>query len=269
VLTRLTDTPDAQRMVNASVSVSKRNDCAAGVTISVKVDDLQEMYNDFQRQLQNGMAELAKTTGTTVVSVRPPAPDSISKAKELYASKDFAAALPLFKKASEAGNAEATAYLGDYYYKDLFEITGVPKDDSEAVRLYRKAAEAGNGRGMSKLGLAYIAGEGVSKDNDAGVRWFRKAIDAGNAEGMMRLGIAYEQGTGVPKDYAESVKWLRQAADAGNDEAMLEVGFDFEHGQGVVADWSEAERWYSKAAELGNDSAVTLLKSLRQRRNRN
>jgi hypothetical protein len=86
VVTRLTDTPDADQMVNASVSASKKGDCAAGQTIAVKVDDLQEMYNHFQEQLTNGMAELAKKqgtggmpaapdTGTTASDVPPPPPD--------------------------------------------------------------------------------------------------------------------------------------------------------------------------------------------------
>ena len=86
VVTRLTDTPDGDQMVNASVSASKKGDCASGQTISVKVDDLQEMYNHFQEQITNGMSELAKKqgtggmpaapdTGTTVSDIPAPPPD--------------------------------------------------------------------------------------------------------------------------------------------------------------------------------------------------
>lgn len=73
VLTRLTDTPDADNMVSASVSASKKSDCAAGLTVSVKVDDLQEMQNHFDEQLNNGMKELAKKQGTDGM---PKAPDT-------------------------------------------------------------------------------------------------------------------------------------------------------------------------------------------------
>jgi hypothetical protein len=87
VITRLTDTPDSDNMVNASIAASKKSDCATGQTVAVKVDDLQEMYNHFQEQLTSGMGELAKKQGTggipkapdasTVASdVPPPAPDS-------------------------------------------------------------------------------------------------------------------------------------------------------------------------------------------------
>jgi hypothetical protein len=93
VITRLTDTPDADNTVNASVSASKKADCASGQTVAVKVDDLQEMYNHFQEQLTSGMGEMAKKqgtngmpkapdTGTTNAAVTPPPPDT-SVAKTL------------------------------------------------------------------------------------------------------------------------------------------------------------------------------------------
>jgi hypothetical protein len=87
VVTRLSDTPDADNTVTASVAASKKSDCAAGQTVAVKVDDLQEMYNHFQEQLTSGMGELAKKqgtggipkapdTGTTASDVAPPPPDN-------------------------------------------------------------------------------------------------------------------------------------------------------------------------------------------------
>jgi hypothetical protein len=93
VITRLTDTPDADQSVNASVSATKKGDCASGQTVAVKVDDLQEMYNHFQENITNGMGEMAKKqgtggmpaapdTGTQAGAVQPPPPDT-SVAKTL------------------------------------------------------------------------------------------------------------------------------------------------------------------------------------------
>jgi hypothetical protein len=87
VITRLTDTPDADQTVSASVSATKKGDCASGQTVAVKVDDLQEMYNHFQENITNGMGELAKKqgtngmpgapdTGTQAGAVTPPPPDT-------------------------------------------------------------------------------------------------------------------------------------------------------------------------------------------------
>jgi hypothetical protein len=86
VLTRLTDTPDGDQKVNVSVASSKKGDCAAGKTVAVAVDDLQEMHNHFQEQIEEGMKALAAKqgtgglpkspdTGTTASNVPPPAPD--------------------------------------------------------------------------------------------------------------------------------------------------------------------------------------------------
>ncbi|MGA8439346.1 MAG: hypothetical protein WB714_14040, partial [Candidatus Sulfotelmatobacter sp.] len=73
VVTRLTDTPDADQTVNASVSATKKGDCPSGQTVAIKVDDLQEMYNHFQETLTNGMSEMAKKQGTNGM---PAAPDT-------------------------------------------------------------------------------------------------------------------------------------------------------------------------------------------------
>jgi len=87
VITRLSDSPDADDTVTASVSATKKGDCGSGQTVAVKVDDLQEMYNHFQENITNGMGELAKKqgtggmpaapdTGTQAGAVPPPQPDT-------------------------------------------------------------------------------------------------------------------------------------------------------------------------------------------------
>jgi hypothetical protein len=87
VITRLTDTPDSDQNVTASVSASKRTECGAGKQITVSVDDLQEMHNHFEEQINNGMKALAEKQGTgglpkspdtatTTSNVPPPPPDT-------------------------------------------------------------------------------------------------------------------------------------------------------------------------------------------------
>jgi hypothetical protein len=93
VITRLTDTPDADQKVNASVQASKKGDCGAGQQVAVSVEDLQDMRNHFQEQLDSGMKDLAQKqgkgglpkapdTGTVASDVPPPPPDT-DAAKEL------------------------------------------------------------------------------------------------------------------------------------------------------------------------------------------
>jgi hypothetical protein len=82
VVTRLSDTPDGDQNVTASVSATKKGDCPSGATVAVKVDDLQEMYNHFQETLTNGMGELAKKQGTNGM---PKAPDASTEASDIPA----------------------------------------------------------------------------------------------------------------------------------------------------------------------------------------
>lgn len=93
VIKRTSDTPDDDRKVTATVSASKKSDCAAGQEIAVGVDDLQEMHNKFEEQLDNGMKDLSSKQGQnglpkapdakTVPSDVPPPPPDNSAAKTL------------------------------------------------------------------------------------------------------------------------------------------------------------------------------------------
>ncbi len=73
VITRLTDTPDQDQDVTASVLSSKKSDCSPGKSILVSVQDLQEMQNHFREQLDSGLKELAARQGTGGL---PNAPDA-------------------------------------------------------------------------------------------------------------------------------------------------------------------------------------------------
>jgi hypothetical protein len=105
VITRLTDTPDSDNNVNASVSASKKSDCAAGKQVAVSVDDLQEMRNHFEEQIQDGMGELAKKQGTGGL---PKAPDTGTTASDVPAPPpDKNAAQTLEEQDKAADQTEA------------------------------------------------------------------------------------------------------------------------------------------------------------------
>jgi hypothetical protein len=101
VLTRLTDTPDADNKVTASVSASKKADCGAGKQVLVSVEDLQEMRNHLEEQLDNGMKELADKQGKGNMPKAPdpgmtasdiPAPEPDKTAEKQLTDQDAAAA---------------------------------------------------------------------------------------------------------------------------------------------------------------------------------
>jgi TPR repeat protein len=76
------------------------------------------------------------------------ADEALISAKKYYALQQYSQALPLFVKAAEAGNGEAAVYLGFMYANGQ---GGLPKDEAQAVSWYRKAADAGDAQALAAL----------------------------------------------------------------------------------------------------------------------
>jgi len=80
IITRLTDTPDANQHIIVSVLHSKQADCPAGAQIMVAVQDLQEMQNHFREQIDAGLKTLAENQGKGGL---PAAPDTRTQPGEV------------------------------------------------------------------------------------------------------------------------------------------------------------------------------------------
>jgi len=104
VVTRLTDSPDANQNVNASIQSSKKGDCATGQTVAVGVQDLQEMHNQFRAQLDSGLQQLAANGGKGNL---PKAPDTATTAGEVPApAPDSGAAAQITTQQQQADKTE-------------------------------------------------------------------------------------------------------------------------------------------------------------------
>jgi hypothetical protein len=71
VLTRIGDTPDANQNVKVLVTSSQKGDCATGTQISVSVQDLQDMHNDFHQKIDAGLQSLADDQGKKGMPASP------------------------------------------------------------------------------------------------------------------------------------------------------------------------------------------------------
>jgi hypothetical protein len=80
IITRVTNTPDADQNVTAVVSASKKKDCAVDKRVVVSLDVLQEMRNHFDEQLFSGIKLLADKQGTGGL---PKAPDTATTASDV------------------------------------------------------------------------------------------------------------------------------------------------------------------------------------------
>ena len=133
------------------------------------------------------------------------------------------------------------------YYRN----EGVAQDYAEAAVWYRRAAEAGHANAQFNLGYMYNAGEGVPQDYTEALAWYRRAAEAGHARAQVNLGGMYHRGEGVAQDYAEALAWYRRAAEQGDARAQSSLGGMYYKGEGVPQDYILAYMWFNLAGTNG------------------
>ena len=139
---------------------------------------------------------------------------SVKETEAAYLKKDYAKALPMFKKLANQNDARAQFFLGEMYANGR----GVVKDDTQAVYWYHKAAEQGGATAQYNLGLTYANGSGVVKDDVQALYWYRKAAIQGDDSAQNNLGGMYEFGIGVPKDEQTAYFWYLLASVKGEQK---------------------------------------------------
>ncbi len=128
-----------------------------------------------------------------------------------YQRADFATAIPVLRKAADAGHAQSQALLAS--------ILDAADQDEEAVAYYRKAAASGNLDGIFGLGTMFAAGEGVAKNVVEARKLYTRAAEAGHKPAIAALAAGYIHGDlGIPESErkgSDALKWITSAADDG------------------------------------------------------
>ncbi|HTX76478.1 MAG TPA: tetratricopeptide repeat protein [Terracidiphilus sp.] len=135
---------------------------------------------------------------------------------------------------------------------------GVPTDFAQTVKWYRRAADAGLAQAQNDLGSMYYRGVGVPKDRTEAAAWFRKAAEQGNVEAAKTLASMYKQGDGVPMDPPEADLLLRLAGKSRDENAapavhrglttgaMTGLAIHFLFGAGLIAAYFLSQDRFSK-----------------------
>jgi serine/threonine protein kinase len=208
----------APNPADEAVNVSKSNSPAPANKPSPVVDTtpLSELKPHVSTPAVNPPAPATPQPAVvaTAPSPKPGAAQLLQDGKTELADQNAQAARESFRKAADAGNAQAAVLLGTLYAQGL----GGPKSDWDAVRMFRQAAETGNARGMFNLGLMYESGRvvGDGKDPKSAAHWYTEASKRGDGDAAYRLGMMYEEGRGVEKDLKEAGRLYSksQSADA-------------------------------------------------------
>jgi TPR repeat protein len=183
--------------------------------------------------------ELALFLGLTAGSVHAGPEEDYAAGMIHYRRMDFVPAMPLLRKAADAGHVEAQVVLAS--------ILDAAEFDEEAVSYYRKAAATGNLDAVFGLGLMIVAGDGVKPDVAEGAALIRRAAEAGHKTAISVLAQAYIRGDlGIPEENRkgqEALKWISLAADQGvllAQEAMEKAYRTGEFGLGIDVQKADA-----------------------------
>lgn len=187
------------------------------------------------------------------------AADDYTQGHKRYLAGDVASAMPLLKKAADAGHAAAQALLGR-----LLDQSDL---DEEAVSYYRKSAEQGNDEGQLGLGVMLSTGEGGTQDLSEGRKWITLSAEQGNKQAINELATAYIRGglaiSDADRKGEMAQRWIKAAAENGYLSAMDALAVAYREGSyGFAADSKMAEFWTEKARKAGGaKSAVRNAKS--------
>lgn len=170
--------------------------------------------------------------------------EDFTQGAKAYANGDLIAALPLLRRAADAGHAQAQA--------DLADILVQTDAGEEAVPYYRKSAEQGNASGQYGYGVMLSAGEGIAKNPAEAKKWITLAAKQGHKLAIAELATAYLNGyLGIPEEArtgAEALHWIQIAAEQGLVPAMDALSAAYKTGAyGLTADAKLSEQWAEKS----------------------
>jgi len=97
----------------------------------------------------------------------------------------------------------------------------------------------------------------------------RPLAEAGDADAQYNIGWMYLNGYGLRTNDNLALQWWEKASAQGNSDASLSIGMLYSLGEGDVAkDLNKAIDYYLLAASDGQEDAITILRSMMQRNDR-
>jgi hypothetical protein len=105
IVTRISNSPDANQKVRVLVTAAKKSDCPTGTEFAMAIQDLQDMYNDFQAKTDEGLKQLAANQGKNGMPSGP-APGGHANPDAAGAAADQTAAATLRQQDQNANNSE-------------------------------------------------------------------------------------------------------------------------------------------------------------------
>ncbi|MBQ7501967.1 sel1 repeat family protein [bacterium] len=157
------------------------------------------------------------------------------------------------RAAGEKGLVDAMIWLGNYYNKN--------NDRRETFFWFKKAADAGSAEAAYATGNMFAEGLGTKKNEGKAADYYKRAAYKGNTEAALKLSelnmadadteLTLSDYCKKQKDYRESLKHLTRAAELGGAEAQFRLGYIYltaPSEYGISADNKRAFELFSEAA---------------------
>lgn len=160
---------------------------------------------------------------------------------------DLFAAIPVLRRAADAGHAGAQAAIG--------EILGHADSGEEAIAYYRKSAAQENADGQFGLATMLAIGQGAPKDLVEARRLIQLAAGKGHLLAINELAHAYISGgldlTDEMRQSPEALRMIQLAADNGYLTAMEKLASAYRTGElGLEVDLKIANQWSDKIRKI-------------------
>lgn len=190
------------------------------------------------------------------------AEDNYKNGQEGWQKGDLVTAMPLLKKAADAGHAAAQALYG--YLLDEAD------NDVEAADYYKRSADQGNSDGMFGLAGLYTSGDGgLTKNYPLAVELLGTAAAAGHVQATISLSHYYALGLGVgesEKTPAVALKWIQKAADLDDIPSLARLERAYREGNlGLPVDLAKADAIQKKIYKIQGIDPNTVKKKRRSR----
>lgn len=159
------------------------------------------------------------------------------------------------ERASERGSTDAAVSLARAHLQG----NGVAVDPQRAIALLEHAAEQEDGLALALLGDLYLSEEHVPSQPLLAVGYLQRGHEAGHPYATTQLGEVYLTGRGVGASPQQAEELLREAAAQGQASAKRVLGAAYLAGEVLAYNPSRAERLLREAIEAGDTSAMVVL----------
>jgi hypothetical protein len=116
-------------------------------------------------------------------------------------------------------------------------------DFTNAVPLLKRAADAGNPEAEYNYGVCYQQGIEVGQDDKTANEWFLKSASQGWVDAEYKIAYSYETGRGIDKDDKQAFYWSLKCAQQNDPECMFNVVGCYMEGSGTAANSDSMLAW--------------------------